>query len=148
MYKKLVITLLSSVALCATAHANKISLTWDISCNTNVNQYVLYYGTNTLTSPKTNVYPASLDNCGINRPAETNVYKGDYTSTIITDGRTNNLVVLTNLIKGTKYYFTVSCRILPGIESEKCNEIEYTVPLYSTNDLPSKTVGFRILSIQ
>lgn len=149
MIKKLiVITLLSIASLTVTAQTNKVGLAWDPTCNTNVASYVIYYGTNTLATPVTRVSPALVDDCGINRPAETNVFKGSYTFTNIVNGYASTNAVITNLVKGAKYYFTLTARNSSGLESDQSTEIEYTVPLYSTNSVPSKTRGVRIIEIK
>lgn len=148
MIKKIIITLLSIVALSATAQTNKVSLAWDPTCNTNVVEYIVYYGTNTLTTPATRVTQAHVDDCGVSRPAETNVFKGSYTFTNVVSGYASTNAVITNLVKGFKYYFTLTCRNAAGLESEQSNEVEYTVPLYSTNSVPSKTRGVRVIEIK
>lgn len=150
MIKKLVIAiaLLSIASLTATAQTNKVSFAWDPTCNTNVASYVVYYGTNTLTTPLIRVSPANLDDCGINRPAETNLFKGSYTFTNIVNGYTSTNAVITNLVKGAKYYFTLTAKTFNGLESDQSNEIEYTVPLYSSNSVPSKVRGTRIIEIK
>lgn len=148
MLNKLVIILLSITILTSQAQTNKISLSWDVSCNTNIFQYVLYYGTNVLATPITNVVSSIIDDCGINRPAKTNVYKGSYTTSINVFGRTNNVVTVTNLVKGVKYYFTITYKAEGELESNPATEVEYTVPLYPTNSIPSRTVGLRVLSVE
>jgi hypothetical protein len=55
---------------------------------------------------------------------------------------------MTNLVKGVKYYFSISCRNAAGLESDRSNEIEYIVPLYSTNSVPSKVRGVRVIEIK
>ena len=62
MIKKIVITLLLSItALVATAQTNKVGLSWDATCNTNVASYVIYYGTNVLATPVTRIDPSHID---------------------------------------------------------------------------------------
>jgi hypothetical protein len=148
MIKKLVVALLSITTLTAMAQTNKISLAWDPTCNTNVASYIVYYGTNTLATPVTKVYQANIDDCGIDRPAVTNVFKGSYTFTNIVNGYTSTNAIITNLVKGAKYYFTLTCKNFAGLESGQSNEVEYTVPFYSTNSVPSKTRGVRIIEIK
>jgi YHS domain-containing protein len=148
MIKKLLITLLSVIALSASAQTNKVGLAWDPICNTNVTAFIVYYGTNTLVTPVTIVEPAHVDDCGVSRPAETNIFKGQYNFTHIVNGYTSTNTVMTNLVKGVKYYFSISCRNAAGLESDRSNEIEYIVPLYSTNSVPSKVRGVRVIEIK
>ncbi len=148
MIKKLLVTLLSVIALSASAQTTKIGLAWDPICNTNVTVFVVYYGTNTLTTPLTVVEPAHIDDCGVNRLADTNVFRGSYIFTQIVSGYTSTNTVITNLVKGVKYYFSLTCKNAAGLESEKSNEVEYTVPLFSTNSVPSKVRGVRVVEIK
>jgi Big-like domain-containing protein len=43
---------------------------------------------------------------------------------------------VSNLVGGETYYFAVSCVDVAGRESDRSNEITYTVPVSSTNELP------------
>lgn len=86
MIKKFLFTLLTIVSLTAFSQTASVLVSWDPVCNTNVSDYIVYYGTNLLTTPKTNIYPSSLDDCGKLRLAETNVCKGDYDLTQLVSG--------------------------------------------------------------
>lgn len=127
---------------------SSITLAWDASCNTNVVGYSLYYTTNTLTVPVTNVYPAYIDDCGVSMPGYTNVYKANWNLSAVKNvvGIANVTNTVTNLSRGKTYYFVVTAKSAT-MESDKSSEIWHTIPLFPTNVAPSKVTGVRILSI-
>ena len=149
MFKKLIACLSLIASLCINAQSAGVTLAWDQCCNTNIVGYVLYYTTNTVATPVTNVFTAFLDDCGINRPGSTNVYYGNWNLATAQNvvGITNATTSVTNLVKGAKYFFVVTAKTAT-LESDKSNEISYTAPLFPTNVPPSKVQGVRIIAIQ
>lgn len=143
MFKKTLMACSLSFVLSTFPQSSKVTLTWDPHCDTNVVQFVVYYGTNPLSNPIIKIKPSYTNECGTNVPPSTNVYKGSYTSGAFVPSFTNS-ITFTNLTPLTKYYFVVAARNSAGLESEYSNEIEYE----TTNSIPSKVLGLRVLEIK
>lgn len=153
MKKLLCLGLILISTVCAFAQVTntnpKVNLAWDGNCDVQVTSYGVYFTTNKLSVPRTNVIAAYVDDCGTNRPTATNIYYGSYSSTnvVISQGRTNTTATVTNLTRGATYYFIVRSRNSFGLESDDSNEVGFTVPTVPTNLPPTKVEGFRILLI-
>lgn len=151
MKKLLCFGLILISTVCAFAQATntaKVSLAWDGNCDVQVTRYGVYFTTNKLSVPRTNVIPAYIDDCGTNRPTATNIYNGSYsTNVVFSEGRTNTTATVTNLTRGATYYFIVRSRNAAGLESDDSNEVGFTVPLFPTNSVPTKPEGFRIMLV-
>lgn len=121
---KLLIIYLFLSLTCLFGQAASVTLAWNKSCN--VAGYRVYYGpTGTL---RTNIYPSMTDGCGVVRPAETNVYHGQYTNNVTVVGETNTTCTISNLVVGATYYFVVTCYDSAGLESDFSNEVGLTIP--------------------
>lgn len=119
-----------------------------MTCNKNIKSFVFYYGTNMLPVPITNVYPMSIDECGMTNAPSTNVYKGNYDKIQSVIGNTNTTLCVSNLIMGMKYYAVITSKNENGLESNPSYELEYTVPFHPSNSIPSKVKGIRIIEIK
>lgn len=152
MKKLLCFSLILVSTVCAFAQATntaKVTLAWDPNCSSEIKGYGVYYTTNALSVPKTNIYPSFVDDCGTNRPISTNIYYGNYSTNVVeVVGRTNTTCIVSNLVRGSKYYFIVRSQNFGGLESDDSNEVGFTVPLTPTNSLPTKPEGFRIMSVK
>lgn len=117
---------------------------WIPSCNSNVIQYTVFYTTNKLEIPITNIIPSLVDECNFQRPSYTNVYYGKYDLTNIANvnGYTNSECVITNLIRGVRYYFTVTCNTF-AFQSLRSKEVTH---MSSTNISKSKVNGLSVIS--
>jgi hypothetical protein len=128
-------------------NAASVKLAWDVSCETNVVKYVFFYTTNILTTPETEVEIGATNECGVYYPTTTNIFYGHYTNSIDIIGRTNTMCIISNLIAGSKYYFTIKCVNNYGLESFRAGELSYIVP-NTTNVLPTKVGGLTIISFE
>ena len=124
-----------------------VSLAWTGNCNPDVTGYICYYGPTNAVA-RTNIVQAYVNDCGVSIPLSTNLYWGSYTNTVLIQGRTNTTCVVSNLVVGGTYSFTVTSRNDAGLESDYSNEITYTVPNVATNMPPSKVENFRVISVK
>jgi len=145
------ITLLLGLILTSTLCSfgqRSVTVGWDVSCNTNIVGYTLYYSSTSIPPAITNVVSSYTDDCGVVQPLRTNIYYGKFmTNTIAINGRNNTSCTVSNLALGKTYYFTVTSRTLT-LESDVSTEVSYTVPLFPTNVPPTRPEGFRINSVQ
>lgn len=145
------IILLAGLILTSTLYSfgqRNVTLGWDVSCNTNIVGYILYYSSNSVPPAVTNVIAAYTDDCGVSQPLRTNIYYGkSMTNTVAINGRNNASCTVSNLALGKTYYFTVTSRTLT-LESDVSAEVSYTVPLFPANTPPTRPEGFRINSVQ
>lgn len=131
-----------------TTNTARVTLAWDPNCSSAIIGYGVYFTTNQVTPPRTNIYPSFVDDCGTNRPTSTNIYYGSYsTNVVLVTGRTNTTCTVSNLVRGSTYYFIVRSRD-GALESDDSNEVGFTVPLTPTNSLPTKPEGFRIMAVK
>lgn len=144
--KKIGIGILALFVLSGLSQAFSARLKWSPSCNTNVVQYTVFYTTNRLLTPITNIGPASVDECGDQRPAYTNVFYGNYnfTNIFVVKGYTNDSVIITNLVRGATYYFTVTCST-SFFESDRSKEVTYTP---STNAFAPRVDGVVVIKFE
>lgn len=104
---KLVVAILSLLAWSAPAAflmpSNPIpvvTLGWDVHTDLSVTGYALYFG----------VGPRA------------------YTNQVPVNGRSNNTVTVSNLVRGATYYFAVTAKNNVGLESDFSDEVSYAVP--------------------
>lgn len=81
-----------------TTNAPSVRLGWDQSSDPIVNGYRVYWG-------------AAARN---------------YTNFVVAATRETTNVVITNLVRGTKYYFAATCTATNGLESDYSAEVTYT----------------------
>jgi hypothetical protein len=121
-------------------NASNVRLQWDMSCDSNVVKYVMYYTTNVLSTPETIIYPGGTNSCGEFDPRSTNIFFGRYSTMTEVLGRTNTICSLSNLVVGVKYYFAVSAVNHVGLESVRSREISHIIS-ESTNSISTNRVG-------
>jgi hypothetical protein len=92
------------------ATTNRVDVAWDASTSPDVTNYTVYYG------PSTGVYTNTVNSVGTNLTAS-----------------------VTNLLNGGTYFFACTAKDRFGLESDKSNEISYTVPRLK----PPPPINFR-----
>lgn len=154
--KTLIFALLILISGIVSSRAD--TLAWCASTSTNITNYVVYY--TTAANIVSNSTPGYVTNKTIN--GKVIGWSGDVYDTnipcpptLITSGTNwfriyynhynagnKTSAVLTNLIPGMTYYFSVTAQDNTGHESGWANEIEYTVP-----KLPSTPQNLRVFKV-
>jgi hypothetical protein len=145
--KKLVPFLVLVIALVPSLFSASLNLAWDGSCDTNVLGHWVKWGYVGSTS-RTNARLAYIDDCGISRPLETNIYWGVYTNKVFLPGRTNSTYTINNLLYSSAYAVVVTRTNNAGLESDVSEEGIAVTPPQPTNGLPSAVQNFQILKVQ
>ena len=133
----------------STTATTSIKLQWNSICDTNVEKYRVYFTTNTYSVPITNIILGYFDSCLTYRLPSTNIRRGNYS--YIVDwvdvvGITNNSCTI-NLEDGLSYNMVVVSKTVDGLESEYSEELRFSTT-FTTNVLPSKIEGFRIIGVR
>lgn len=138
---KLIKYFLFFILVCAgafgqTTNVRSANLIWKESCNPTVIKYTVYYTTNVVSKPVTNITAIEIDDCDYLKPAATNIFYGKYNSTnrIFITGITNVTCTVTNLVIGTKYYFTLTCSssVSESGQSPELSFVPVMTPILST----------------
>ncbi len=74
-------------------------------------------------------------------------YKAYYDTNIIDVGNKTKIII-TNLVNGNTYTFTVTAYNVAGFESERSDAITYIVPTNNPTNAPTPVLNFSILKIE
>lgn len=129
-------------------NAASVRLQWDMNCESNVVKYILYYTTNVLTTPETEIDRGGTNECGKFYPPSTNIFYGQYSTLVEVLGRTNTNCHLSNLVTDVKYYFTIAAANNSGLQSLRSAEISHIIPKSTNSVATNKVGGLTVISFQ